>query len=233
MQTGLNYFCQNIIRHFCNKKQKKTKTNWNTYVRICVLTVLQVNWVQCDGSCNQWFHQVCVGLSAERAEKEDYICISCTQPDYEREGEWRPKTSRWRILAVSLQATALACSSELQLPLLPFLPWLPSSPTFTFPPDFSDHGAIAGFPDLQKTKHKKQPVINFLAGVLFSRSTNFSKTFARPDDLRTSRKVSQEPTAQGFFNQKDKKKKKVDFTLKSFIFLHTSEQCETFVSLVK
>uniref|UniRef100_A0A8C7WPU2 [histone H3]-trimethyl-L-lysine(4) demethylase n=1 Tax=Oryzias sinensis TaxID=183150 RepID=A0A8C7WPU2_9TELE len=39
----------------------------------------EVNWVQCDGSCNQWFHQVCVGLSAERAEKEDYICISCTQ----------------------------------------------------------------------------------------------------------------------------------------------------------
>lgn len=44
----------------------------------------EVNWVQCDGSCNQWFHQVCVGLSAERAEKEDYICISCTQPDYDR-----------------------------------------------------------------------------------------------------------------------------------------------------
>ncbi|XP_037534841.1 lysine (K)-specific demethylase 5Ba [Nematolebias whitei] len=44
----------------------------------------EVNWVQCDGSCNQWFHQVCVGLSAERAEKEDYVCISCTQPDYDR-----------------------------------------------------------------------------------------------------------------------------------------------------
>ncbi|XP_034022739.1 lysine (K)-specific demethylase 5Ba [Thalassophryne amazonica] len=45
----------------------------------------EVNWVQCDGNCNQWFHQVCVGVSAERAEKEDYICISCTQPDYDRE----------------------------------------------------------------------------------------------------------------------------------------------------
>uniref|UniRef100_A0A665U028 [histone H3]-trimethyl-L-lysine(4) demethylase n=1 Tax=Echeneis naucrates TaxID=173247 RepID=A0A665U028_ECHNA len=44
----------------------------------------EVNWVQCDGSCNQWFHQVCVGLSAERAEREDYICISCTQPDYKK-----------------------------------------------------------------------------------------------------------------------------------------------------
>uniref|UniRef100_A0A8C9WZA5 [histone H3]-trimethyl-L-lysine(4) demethylase n=1 Tax=Sander lucioperca TaxID=283035 RepID=A0A8C9WZA5_SANLU len=43
----------------------------------------EVNWVQCDGSCNQWFHQICVGLSAERAELEDYVCISCTQPDYD------------------------------------------------------------------------------------------------------------------------------------------------------
>ncbi|KAI7795195.1 lysine (K)-specific demethylase 5Ba [Triplophysa rosa] len=37
----------------------------------------EVNWVQCDGSCNQWFHQVCVGVSAEQAENEDYICVSC------------------------------------------------------------------------------------------------------------------------------------------------------------
>ncbi|XP_005739565.1 lysine (K)-specific demethylase 5Ba [Pundamilia nyererei] len=44
----------------------------------------EVNWVQCDGNCNQWFHQICVGLSAERAEKEDYVCISCTQPEYSR-----------------------------------------------------------------------------------------------------------------------------------------------------
>uniref|UniRef100_A0A674D127 [histone H3]-trimethyl-L-lysine(4) demethylase n=1 Tax=Salmo trutta TaxID=8032 RepID=A0A674D127_SALTR len=39
------------------------------------LSFYQVNWVQCDGSCQQWFHQVCVGVSAEQAEKEDYICI--------------------------------------------------------------------------------------------------------------------------------------------------------------
>lgn len=42
---------------------------------------LQVDWVQCDGSCNQWFHQVCVGVSAEMAEKEDYICVRCTLSD--------------------------------------------------------------------------------------------------------------------------------------------------------
>lgn len=59
--------------------QNKLKTHF-----FSASVVIQVNWVQCDGSCNQWFHQICVGLSAERAEKEDYICISCTQPDYDR-----------------------------------------------------------------------------------------------------------------------------------------------------
>lgn len=41
----------------------------------------EVDWVQCDGSCNQWFHQVCVGVSPEMAEKEDYICVRCTGKD--------------------------------------------------------------------------------------------------------------------------------------------------------
>ncbi|XP_066559598.1 lysine (K)-specific demethylase 5Ba isoform X3 [Amia ocellicauda] len=41
----------------------------------------EVDWVQCDGSCNQWFHQICVGVSAELAEKEDYVCVSCTIKD--------------------------------------------------------------------------------------------------------------------------------------------------------
>lgn len=37
----------------------------------------QVDWVQCDGCCNQWFHQVCVGVTAETAEKDDYVCVRC------------------------------------------------------------------------------------------------------------------------------------------------------------
>uniref|UniRef100_A0A3B3D0G1 PHD-type domain-containing protein n=1 Tax=Oryzias melastigma TaxID=30732 RepID=A0A3B3D0G1_ORYME len=41
----------------------------------------EVDWVQCDGSCNQWFHQVCVGVTAEMAEKEDYVCVTCTLKD--------------------------------------------------------------------------------------------------------------------------------------------------------
>uniref|UniRef100_A0A8D0C5I8 Lysine-specific demethylase 5A n=1 Tax=Scleropages formosus TaxID=113540 RepID=A0A8D0C5I8_SCLFO len=33
----------------------------------------KVDWVQCDGGCDEWFHQVCVGVSCEMAENEDYI----------------------------------------------------------------------------------------------------------------------------------------------------------------
>lgn len=38
-----------------------------------------VDWVQCDGGCEQWFHMACVGLSAEDInEDEDYICMTCS-----------------------------------------------------------------------------------------------------------------------------------------------------------
>ncbi|XP_030639684.1 lysine-specific demethylase 5B-B isoform X2 [Chanos chanos] len=36
----------------------------------------EVFWVQCDG-CNQWFHMICVGVSAELAAEEDYMCVNC------------------------------------------------------------------------------------------------------------------------------------------------------------
>ncbi|XP_041935566.1 lysine-specific demethylase 5A isoform X2 [Alosa sapidissima] len=37
----------------------------------------KVDWVQCDGGCDEWFHQVCVGVTCEMAENEDYICMAC------------------------------------------------------------------------------------------------------------------------------------------------------------
>ncbi|XP_033698583.1 lysine-specific demethylase 5B isoform X3 [Tursiops truncatus] len=40
----------------------------------------EVDWVQCDGSCNRWFHQVCVGVCPETAEEEDYVCACCAAP---------------------------------------------------------------------------------------------------------------------------------------------------------
>ncbi|KAA0713965.1 Lysine-specific demethylase 5B-B [Triplophysa tibetana] len=36
----------------------------------------EVNWVQCD-CCNQWFHMICVGVSAKLAAEEDYMCVTC------------------------------------------------------------------------------------------------------------------------------------------------------------
>lgn len=35
--------------------------------------------MQCDGGCDEWFHQVCVGVSCEMAENEDYICSACSR----------------------------------------------------------------------------------------------------------------------------------------------------------
>uniref|UniRef100_A0A671PZH0 [histone H3]-trimethyl-L-lysine(4) demethylase n=1 Tax=Sinocyclocheilus anshuiensis TaxID=1608454 RepID=A0A671PZH0_9TELE len=36
-----------------------------------------VYWVQCD-CCNRWFHMICVGVSAELAAEEDYMCVTCS-----------------------------------------------------------------------------------------------------------------------------------------------------------
>ncbi|XP_051525204.1 lysine-specific demethylase 5B-B-like isoform X5 [Myxocyprinus asiaticus] len=37
----------------------------------------EVYWVQCD-CCNRWFHMMCVGVSAELAAEEDYVCVTCS-----------------------------------------------------------------------------------------------------------------------------------------------------------
>ncbi|XP_048839377.1 lysine-specific demethylase 5B-B-like isoform X2 [Brienomyrus brachyistius] len=36
----------------------------------------EVDWIQCDGSCSQWFHQMCVGVSSQLTG-EDFVCVSC------------------------------------------------------------------------------------------------------------------------------------------------------------
>ncbi|XP_012502902.1 PREDICTED: LOW QUALITY PROTEIN: lysine-specific demethylase 5A [Propithecus coquereli] len=46
---------------------------------LCDCFSKKVDWVQCDGGCDEWFHQVCVGVSPEMAENEDYICINCAK----------------------------------------------------------------------------------------------------------------------------------------------------------
>lgn len=37
-----------------------------------------MDWVQCDGGCDKWFHLHCVGLDKDDInEDEDYICKNC------------------------------------------------------------------------------------------------------------------------------------------------------------
>ncbi|XP_076331157.1 lysine-specific demethylase 5A-like isoform X4 [Tachypleus tridentatus] len=39
-----------------------------------------VNWVQCDGGCEEWFHLYCMGLELKDvSETEDYICPGCVE----------------------------------------------------------------------------------------------------------------------------------------------------------
>ncbi|XP_020280192.1 lysine-specific demethylase 5A isoform X2 [Pseudomyrmex gracilis] len=42
----------------------------------------EVDWVQCDGGCEGWFHMHCVGLDrTDIAEEDDYICSNCKDAD--------------------------------------------------------------------------------------------------------------------------------------------------------
>lgn len=37
-----------------------------------------MDWVQCDGGCNQWFHMLCVGLIKSQIKPDDdYVCKKC------------------------------------------------------------------------------------------------------------------------------------------------------------
>ncbi|XP_004519341.1 lysine-specific demethylase lid isoform X1 [Ceratitis capitata] len=40
----------------------------------------EVDWVQCDGGCNEWFHMFCVGLNRNQINADDdYFCIRCSK----------------------------------------------------------------------------------------------------------------------------------------------------------
>lgn len=52
-------------------------------IRISIWTIgREVDWVQCDGGCEGWFHMHCVGLDrTEIAEEDDYICSNCKEAE--------------------------------------------------------------------------------------------------------------------------------------------------------
>uniref|UniRef100_A0A8R2CA09 [histone H3]-trimethyl-L-lysine(4) demethylase n=1 Tax=Bombyx mori TaxID=7091 RepID=A0A8R2CA09_BOMMO len=44
----------------------------------CLRPTGKVDWVQCDGGCDQWFHMHCVGLSrGALRDDDDYVCGTC------------------------------------------------------------------------------------------------------------------------------------------------------------
>lgn len=37
-----------------------------------------MNWIQCDGGCNKWFHMICLGLKIKEVKPDvDFICNTC------------------------------------------------------------------------------------------------------------------------------------------------------------
>ncbi|KAK7826285.1 hypothetical protein U0070_021299 [Myodes glareolus] len=69
----------------------------------------KVDWVQCDGGCDEWFHQVCVGVSPEMAENEDYICINCAKkqgPDSPGQAPPTPFIMSYRLPMEDLKETS-------------------------------------------------------------------------------------------------------------------------------
>lgn len=46
-----------------------------------------MDWVQCDGGCNKWFHMVCVGLlKVELKPDEDFVCKICARKTNDGDG---------------------------------------------------------------------------------------------------------------------------------------------------
>ncbi|KAJ2954973.1 hypothetical protein O0L34_g3316 [Tuta absoluta] len=46
----------------------------------CLRPTGKVDWVQCDGGCDQWFHMHCVGLvKSSLRDDDDYFCNTCKE----------------------------------------------------------------------------------------------------------------------------------------------------------
>lgn len=94
-----------------------------------------MNWVQCDGGCEQWFHLLCVGLDVtEVSETEDYICPNCMNQEssdkhsmlhlkeesshYDASGESLHQSES--DISVPAHSISLCTNSEIISPILDF-----------------------------------------------------------------------------------------------------------------
>ncbi|KAI5645923.1 PHD-finger domain-containing protein [Phthorimaea operculella] len=74
----------------------------------CLRPTGKVDWVQCDGGCDQWFHMHCVGLvKSSLREDDDYFCNNCK--------EKKPKPDKGLPVELQTNAKAFNCESPDQL----------------------------------------------------------------------------------------------------------------------
>ena len=64
-------------------KEEEIKSSTEEVCVICrqfnppVEGISNFGWVECDGECNRWFHNTCVGLGTKEVEQERWFCESC------------------------------------------------------------------------------------------------------------------------------------------------------------
>jgi hypothetical protein len=71
----------------------------------------EVDWVQCDGGCDKWFHLHCVGLDKHDInEDEDYICKKCMLvQEHDQEQDNRVTEEEVDLSRVSKKGVSLNC----------------------------------------------------------------------------------------------------------------------------
>ncbi|RVE52903.1 hypothetical protein evm_002380 [Chilo suppressalis] len=68
-------------RHSTSSSQSSADDDEDCAAADCLRpTGKEVDWVQCDGGCDQWFHMHCVGLRRDALrDDDDYVCGACAR----------------------------------------------------------------------------------------------------------------------------------------------------------
>lgn len=68
-----------------------------------------MDWVQCDGGCNEWFHMLCVGLVKSQMKPDDeFICKKC------KNKKISPATTTASSAAAANNSTTASASKKLK-----------------------------------------------------------------------------------------------------------------------
>lgn len=76
MKHMKNVLCLNVVDHQVSELLIKYLLDLCT--NVCSFVESVMNWIQCDGGCNKWFHMICVGLKIKEVKPDvDFICYTC------------------------------------------------------------------------------------------------------------------------------------------------------------